>query len=82
MYHEEVIRINYGALVFRIKEFGLTQAEVAQKIGTTPTSFSLKINNRVQFQQNEILKIAELLELDMSEIGFYFFTRSVKKAQT
>lgn len=66
--------MNYGALIHRIRECGYTIPDVAKQIGISTTSLSLKLNNHSQFKQSEILGIVKVLELDMSEIGFFFFT--------
>ena len=58
----------------KIAEKGMTQAQVAQKVGMTPKTFSLKMKNG-KFGLDEAEKLIELLEIDKPEI--YFFGNEV-----
>ncbi len=68
---------DYRKLRGKIREFG-TQAEVAEKIGISPTSFSKKINEESDFSNSEIVAICEILSIPANEIPNYFFTELVK----
>ena len=70
---------NYSKLLGRIKECGLTQSEFAYKIGTTPTTLSLKLSNKAFFKQEEMKKASEILCFDDKELGAYFFSKEVQK---
>lgn len=69
---------DYRKLRGKIREFG-TQAEVAEKIGISPTSFSKKINEESDFSNSEIVAICEILSIPANEIPNYFFTELVKQ---
>lgn len=65
---------NYNKLRGRIKEIFGTQDNFAEAIGIGKVSLSQRLNNKLEFSQNEILKSCEALQLDYSEIPVYFFT--------
>ena len=71
--------LEYGKLLGRIKEKGFTQAQLANLVGMTPGTMSMKLNNQAHFRQAEIFAICDALDIPISEIGEYFFTREVRK---
>ena len=70
---------DYSKLLGRIKECGYTQEELAEKIGITKATMSLKLNNKAFFTQPEIEKIRKILSIARDEVGLYFFTLKVQK---
>ena len=54
----KTVSFDYSALEGKIKSKGLTQAELAQKVGMTPTTLSLKLNGQAFFKQKEISRIS------------------------
>ena len=70
---------NYSKLLGRFKEKGITQERVAELIGRTETTVSLKINGRAFFTQQEIDILCETLDIPDAEIKSYFFTKQVQK---
>lgn len=56
---------------------GFTQAEIADKIGLSPTAFNNKITNKTEFKASEIAKINTLLGLDEYDISNIFFAKQV-----
>jgi len=73
------MEFNYDKLLGRMKEKHYSQKELANAIGNAEASLSLKLNNKAKFKQSEISKICILLEIDDSDIGAYFFTKSVQE---
>lgn len=71
---------NYAKLLGRIKEYGFTHEELANKIGIAPSTFSAKMNNKYSFAITEIDAICNVLEISKDEIGLYFFTQKVQKS--
>ena len=51
---------------------GLTQVELAKRIGIAPETLSNKINNKVDFTNKETMIIAKALELDNLDIMAIF----------
>lgn len=65
--------INNSLLWGLLKSKRLTQKELANMIGITNQTLSLKMSGKVQFKQKEIKKISEILNIPKNEIGQYFF---------
>ena len=65
---------NYQKLLGRITEKMGSQAEFARRMELSERTISLKLNGKVPFKQNEIVKASNLLEIDNSDIAVYFFT--------
>ena len=73
-------KFDYYLLKKKIKSIYSTCEAFANAIGISSTSLSDKLNNKVQFKQNEINLACELLQIDVSDISLYFFSPSVKVA--
>ncbi len=70
---------DYSKLLGRIKEKGLTQEALANKIGISGTTLSKKLNNIGKFSQAEMLSICEVLDIPVSDIASYFFAKQLVK---
>jgi len=66
--------INANLIRARIVELGLTQQQVAEKIGMSPKTFSIKMNNG-KFGLDEADKMIEVLKIDKPDK--YFFANEV-----
>lgn len=73
------MEFNYGVLRGKIKEKSLTEYQVAELLEISKTSFSNKINNKLQFTQEEIEKLVNILEIEKEKIALYFFNTKVQK---
>lgn len=73
---------DYSLLWGKIKQSSFTQKQLAEKIGISTTSLSLKINNHKQFTQKEILKISNAVGIPKRDIPKYFFNQKVNKMNT
>lgn len=73
---------NYQKLLGRITEKMGSQAEFARRMELSERTISLKLNGKVPFKQNEIVKASNLLEIDNSDIAAYFFTVYVQRCLT
>jgi len=71
----------YSKLLGKIKETHGTQNKFSLALGISRTSLSLRLNNRVEFSQNEIKKACSLLGLNENEMPKYFFTEKVQKSE-
>jgi transcriptional regulator with XRE-family HTH domain len=54
------------------------RAEFAKALGVSKGTLSMKLNNKVKFTTQEILKCCDLLHIDKNDIGVYFFTVKVR----
>lgn len=69
---------DYRKLLGRITEKAGTQANFAKKMNLSERTVSLKLNGKVVFKQDEIIRASEVLEIPKEEIGIYFFTPNVQ----
>lgn len=68
---------DYGKLRGKIKEVCGTQNDFSKKLGIGRVSLSQRLNNQLEFSQNEIFKSCEILNIDKEEIPIYFFNLKV-----
>ncbi len=71
---------DYSKLRGKIREVFSTQKAFADALGMSTVSLSSKLNNRVEFSQEEINKSCVLLDIEAANIPVYFFTVKVKEA--
>lgn len=74
------IKFDYSKLRGRIKEVYKTETEFAKELGLSTVSLSGRLNNKLNFEQSEMLKIGELLEIEKEDLHNYFFTRQLKNS--
>lgn len=67
------MEFKYDKLKGRIKEKYGTQENFAKDIGKTHSTISFKINGKRLWNQDEIIKAIELLDLSKDDIVEYFF---------
>lgn len=68
---------DYSKLRGKIKEVCGTQNNFSIKLGIGRVSLSQRLNNQLEFTQNEIFKSCDILNIKMEEIPIYFFTMKV-----
>lgn len=71
--------INYDKLKGKIKEVLGTQSKLAEEMQVDETTISNKLNNNTFFNQKEILKICDILSINLDSICEYFFTLKVRE---
>ena len=54
---------------------GLTQDEIAKKIGISYQSLSDKVNNKVQFKIDEVSSLCEILSINEERDSIFFFKK-------
>lgn len=69
-----ITHYEYRKLIGRIIEKYGTRKAFAEKIGISENSMSLKLNGKTGFSRDEMARWGELLDIDISEFGDYFFT--------
>lgn len=65
---------NTDAIKARMKELGLTQAELASAVNIATPTMCQKINNIRPFTLEEAEKVAKRLEVSDNDFGHYFFS--------
>lgn len=59
-----------------VEKFG-SQTAFVRKFGVSENTFSQKMNCKVRFTSDDIVKITDMLDIPSDEIGVYFFTPKV-----
>lgn len=68
---------DYSKLRGKIKEMCGTQDAFSEKLGIGRVSLSQRLNNQLEFSQDEMLKACDILKIPMEDIPRYFFTLKV-----
>lgn len=68
---------DYRKLRGKIKEVFGTQDAFSEELGIGRVSLSQRLNNQLQFTQDEILKSCDILSIPREEIPAYFFSLKV-----
>ena len=64
----------YRKLRGRIVEKYGSQEKFSEVLGLSKNSLSLKLKGKTGFSQADMIKWSQLLDIDISEYGEYFFT--------
>ena len=70
----EKLEFDYSKLCGRIIEMCGNRKKFAKEINVSPTTLSLKLNNRVYFSQTEIHRAIQVLGIEPGYVDQYFFT--------
>lgn len=65
--------MNFTRLRGRIKGEGLTEDQLASRIGISKSTMSEKLNEKSEFSRKEIYLISRELKLSEAELNDYFF---------
>ena len=68
---------DYSKLKGRIKEKCGTQEDFAKKMKIGRTSLSQRLNNRIEFSQDEMFADCDVLNIEKTDIPQYFFCLKV-----
>lgn len=71
---------DYSKLIGKIIEKYGKRAAFAKAMKLSEHSLSMKLNSKISFKQEEIVKACRLLGIDFSEIPVYFFAVRVQSA--
>ena len=69
--------INYSKLLGRMREYGYTIDAISKKMNIHSATLSAKLKGRSFFDVNEILRMAEILEINSCDLAEYFFNAKV-----
>lgn len=72
---------DYSRIRVQIKEKFNTQSAFAKALGVSTSCLSDKLNNKVEWTQNEMLKIVELFEAGRKQIPAYFFCTATQEPE-
>lgn len=65
----------------RMKELGLSQADIAQHLNIAQPTVNQKISNARPFNLDEAEKLLKLLEIYIGDFGTYFFANEVAQCK-
>ena len=68
---------DYSKLRGKIIEKYGSQSAFVRDFGTSENTISLKMNNKVRFTSDDIVKISKMLDIPEGKIGLYFFNQKV-----
>lgn len=72
---------DYNKLANKITEIFTCDVNFAIKMGLSERTLSLKLNNKSEFKQSEIVKACNLLNISLTEVDTYFFTLKVQNIE-
>ena len=72
-----IVEFDYSKLKGRIVEKLGTQSKLAELLHISNNALSRKLNNFISFSAEDIMKIISILEIDVNDIGIYFYTLKV-----
>ena len=67
------MKFDYSKLRGKMAERGVTQAQLAEKIGINKCTLNVKMNGQYAFGNDEIISICKVLGIPHVEISKYFF---------
>ena len=67
------MKFDYSKLRGRMAECGVTQEQLAEKIGINKCTLSVKLNGHYAFGNDEIINICRVLNIPTVSISKYFF---------
>jgi len=70
----EKMKYNYSELLGDIKKVFGTQGAFAKAMGMADSTLSLKLNNKAEWSQDEMMLAVSLLHPDARKVESYFFT--------
>lgn len=75
-----MIEYDFSKVRGRIKEKLGSEAKFAERLDISSAALSSKFNNKSDFTATEISRATDkdVLDLDIEEIGLYFFTRKLE----
>ena len=68
---------NYRKLRGRIREICGTQEVFSELLGIGKVSLSKRLNNQLEFTQEEMYRACEILNINLVDLPLYFFTKEV-----
>lgn len=66
--------LNSNKIKGRMKEMGIIQADVAKRLNLAEPTVSQKLNGKRPMDLDEARVLAEMLKIDNSDFGLYFFS--------
>ena len=75
------MEFDYSKLLGRIREYGYTQKTLAIAIGMSVSQLNQCLKSKSNFKHKMILAICEVLDIQISEIGAFFYALKTRKTE-
>ena len=75
------MEFDYSKLLGRIRELGYTQKTLAAVVKMSVSQLNQCLKNKANFKHAKILEICNVLDIQSSEIGVYFYTLKTRKTE-
>lgn len=75
------MEFDHSKLLGRIREYGYTQKTLAIAIGMSVSQLNQCLNGKSNFKHIVILAICKVLDIQISEIGEFFYTLKTRKTE-
>jgi transcriptional regulator with XRE-family HTH domain len=75
------MEFDYSKLLGRIREYGYTQKTLANAIGMSVSQLNQCLKSRANFKHKMILAICRVLDIQIAEIGAFFYTLKTRKTE-
>ena len=64
---------DYSRLLGKMREKNISQEQMASAIGISSSTMNIKLKNKSEFGQGQMIDILNVLGVPLSEISSYFF---------
>lgn len=71
----------YAKLRGRMVERGISLEDISKALGISKQAMHKKLKGEYGFSQKDVIIICDLLDIDMSEIGLYFYEQIVPQVK-
>ena len=75
------MEFDYSKLLGRIREYGYTQKTLANTVGMSVSQLNQCLKSKSNFKHKMILAICRVLDIQISEIGPFFYTLKTRKTE-
>ena len=75
------MEFDYSKLLGRIRELGYTQKTLAAVVKMSVSQLNQCLKSKANFKHTKILAICHVLDIQISEIGVYFYTLKTRKTE-
>lgn len=75
------MEFDYSKLLGRIKEYGYTQQTLAIAVGMSTSQLNQCLKSKSNFKHKKILAICKVLDIQICEIGPYFYALKTRKTE-
>lgn len=75
------MEFDYSKLLGRIRELGYTQKTLAAEVKMSVSHLNQCLKSKANFKHEKILAICSVLDIQVSEIGAFFYVLKTRKTE-